>query len=164
VSDQTQRSSALPSPRGGLRAPVLCGLACLLTLGTFAALLSACGSGNAATAELDTNYVPTRAERQLEEASERRQRRADENRLESNLLADGKLLASLGALRGPMLRASCTSIGGGNSSNLSSYKGSYDCLIVNRERHVPHHGHIVEGVRFYATIDFRDGFERFGGG
>jgi hypothetical protein len=138
-------------------------LALLVIVGVVAALLLTSGNGRTASSGTATATAPSHAELEQEAAMERRVRKADEARLERDVAADARLLASQGVLRGPILRATCTPTGGGSSTNLSSYDGSYDCLAVNSDRHVPHHGHIVEGVRFVATINFRSDGETFGG-
>jgi hypothetical protein len=136
----------------------------LLVLGgVVAALLLTGGNGSTSSGAGAAGSAPSRAELAQEAAEERRTRKADEAKLERAVAADARLLAQQGVLRGPILRATCAPTSGGSSANLSSYDGRYDCLAVNSDRHVPHHGHIVEGVRFVATINFRSDAETFGG-
>ncbi len=136
----------------------------LVIFGAVAALLLTRYDNHVSSSQSAASLPPSRAERKQEAATERRRRQVDEAKLERDVAADARLLAAAGALRGPILRASCISSGSGSSTKLRSYEGRYDCLAVNHNRYVPHHGHIVEGIRFWGTIDFRTDFERFGGG
>jgi hypothetical protein len=138
--------------------------ALLVVVGVVAAVLLTSGDSRTASSRGAVVPAPSHAELEQEATAERSRRKVDEAKLERAIAADARVLAAAGALKGPILRATCTSTGGGSSTNLSSFEGTYDCLAVNHDRYVPHHGHIVEGTRFFATIEFHYDYETFSGG
>jgi hypothetical protein len=79
------------------------------------------------------------------------------SRLEQAILTDARTLAGRGALNGPILGVSCTSMvrsASGNHATISSY----NCLAIRRRR-----GRTLEGTRFLATIDASSGSYTFSG-
>jgi hypothetical protein len=137
--------------------PACCGALAL------AGLLGGCGAGHSASADGGPPKA-TALERREELQAEAARKRHDVAKLESAVLADGKILARGGVVRGPIVGVHCSQIAGVSSSQLSSSEGAYDCLAFNRDEQVEHHGHIVEGIHFYGRIDFlHSGVYDFGG-
>lgn len=129
-----------------------------------AGLLGGCGGGAHGASPDGAPPKATALERREELQAEAARKRHDVAKLESAILADGKILARDKVVRGPIVGVHCSQIAGVSSSQRSSSEGAYDCLAVNRDEHVEHHGHIVEGIRFYGRIDFlHSGVYDFGG-
>ena len=128
-----------------------------------AAVLCGCGGGHSASAA-GGPPAATPQEGKEEAAIKAAREHRDVVALESAVLADAKVLAKGGIVRGPILSVHCTQLAGGSSSPLSTSEGTFDCLVANRDQHVEHHGHIVEGIHFYGRIDFlHSGIYTFGG-
>lgn len=127
-----------------------------------AGVLSGCGGGHSTSA--DGPPAATPKEQREEAAVKAAREHRDVVALERAVLGDARILAKGGVVRGPILGVHCTQMLGVSSSSLSSSEGAFDCLAVNRDQHVAHHGHIVEGIHFYGRIDFlHSGVFRFGG-
>jgi hypothetical protein len=90
----------------------------------------------------------------LEQVEEEKLRPALEGRLEQAIASDARKLARAGALGGPILGATCTSMSMPGTTGAVSSTRSYNCIAIQRRR-----GLTIEGARFFGTIDTRtDGF------
>jgi hypothetical protein len=137
-------------------------LACCGAL-ALSGLLAGCGGGHSASGG-GTPPKATALERREELQAEQARRRREVAKLESAILVDAQILAGGKVVRGPIVRVHCSQIAGVSSSQRSSSEGAFDCLAFNRDQHVKHHGHIVEGIHFYGRIDFlHSGVYDFGG-
>jgi hypothetical protein len=84
------------------------------------------------------------------EAGQQVVRRALEHDLEKEVRKDAEKEVAAGELEGPILHASCTSVSGGSSTNLSQATGQYQCIAVNKKEP----GGNESGYRYTARINF----------
>lgn len=70
--------------------------------------------------------------------------------LEESVLKDAKERVDEGVLTGPILRASCTPLGGGSTDDLTAITGTFKCIAVNEE----HDDGTASGYRFSATVNW----------
>lgn len=73
--------------------------------------------------------------------------------LEESVLKDAKERVDEGVLTGPVLRASCTPLGGGSTDDLTAITGTFKCIAVNEE----HDDGTASGYRFSATVNWDEG-------
>jgi hypothetical protein len=72
--------------------------------------------------------------------------------LEASVLKDAKAEVATLALDGPILRASCTPVGGGSTDDLTALTGAFECIAVNKDNA----DGTASGYRFSATINWND--------
>ena len=70
--------------------------------------------------------------------------------LEASIQEDAEGRVAEGVLDGPILRTSCTPIGGGSADDLTAITGNFECIAVNEERA----DGSASGYRFTATIEW----------
>lgn len=111
-----------------------------------------------AAAEAEEEAAEVAAEQAAEAAREQaaadereRARRADiVIALEESIQEDAEERVSAGELEGPILRTSCTPVGGGSVDDLTAITGNFECIAVNEEDA----DGTASGWRFTATIEW----------
>jgi hypothetical protein len=116
----------------------------------------------AATQELKRQQVAAQAHAEAEaeveaakkakEDSQREVRQELIKDLEGTILKDAKKDVKNGLLDGPILRASCTPVGGGSTDDLTALTGSFSCIAVTKEES----DGTASGYAFAATINWSD--------
>jgi hypothetical protein len=84
-------------------------------------------------------------------------RHADEREMRGSITTWARKQVNNATLDGPILRTSCTPVGGG-SENLSEITVKYDCLAITKDNA----DGTSEGYRVHATMDFSKGEYQWG--
>jgi hypothetical protein len=90
------------------------------------------------------------AAQQVSDDKTRTDRQTQVTSLEASILKDAKERVKTQALTGPILRASCTPLGGGSADDLTALTGTFECIAVNKENA----DGTSSGYRFAATINW----------
>jgi hypothetical protein len=97
------------------------------------------------------------AAKRIETAQQIAARHASEREMETSITTWARKQVSSGLLNGPILRTSCTPIGGG-SQNLAEITVKYDCLAVDKDNT----DGTSDGYGVHATMDFSTGQYQWG--
>lgn len=81
-----------------------------------------------------------------------------ERQLAPTIAHDARKLVRGHVLDGPIVGATCTTMGAPTTSDVGSRVVSYNCIAIQRRR-----GRTIEGARFFATLDSRTGNVTFHG-
>ncbi|MDT4891479.1 MAG: hypothetical protein QOE97_514 [Pseudonocardiales bacterium] len=95
--------------------------------------------------------------KRIETAQQIAARHASEREMETSITTWARKQVSSGLLNGPILRTSCTPIGGG-SQNLAEITVKYDCLAVDKDNT----DGTSDGYGVHATMDFSTGQYQWG--
>ncbi|MBJ2119418.1 DUF2510 domain-containing protein [Arthrobacter sp. MSA 4-2] len=107
---------------------------------------------DAAQAEAEREEAERKAAEEADDM-ERAMRLLTVTSLEESVLKDAKERVDKGVLKGPILRASCTPLGGGSTDDLTAITGTFDCIAVNEE----HDDGSASGYGFSATVNWDEG-------
>lgn len=107
---------------------------------------------DAAKAKADADAAAA-ATKQAADDQTRTERKATVTALEASILKDAKAMVKSQTLTGPILRASCTPLGGGSVDDLTALTGTLECIAVNKKNA----DGTEQGYRFSATINWNEG-------
>jgi len=110
----------------------------------------------AAQAAADAAAKAAADAKRIQDAADERERDARSEMivaLESTIQADAEERVTEGTLDGPILRTSCTPVGGGSADDLTALTGAFDCIAVIEEKA----DGSASGYRFSATIQWDTG-------
>lgn len=106
---------------------------------------------NQRQAEATASWAKKQADREAE--LKREERKSLVSRLEDSILRYAKEKVTEGILDGPILRATCTPLGGGSTDDLTALTATLSCMAVNKKLGDGR----SSGYVFSATIDWDTG-------
>jgi len=88
-----------------------------------------------------------------EDSAERASRAIAVTGVEASITTDAQQQVTEGTLDGPIIKSSCTPLGGGSTDDLTAITTTFSCIAVN----VENADGTSRGYRFSATVNWNDG-------